>query len=203
MTKPIKAPPTVPYTYTKVRTKISDQEIAQAAYNAGFRGQALAIAVATAIGESHGNTTALNDRGEFSVGLWQINVNGYLVSRLKRWDITSWQQLWDPEINARAAYSLSNGGKKFTPWSIYKHGAHLKYMDRAIAATNLINQPITAPGGTSTIIPQPPTQVTDPSVLPVGQTSVSSSSTLILLFAIVGVVIIVGVMMLMKQQSNG
>jgi hypothetical protein len=147
-------PPTAPYSgYSdRTRTTLSDQQIAQAAYNAGFRGTALSTAVAIALAESHGNTTALNDHGEFSVGMFQINVNGYLGSRLHQWGFSSWQDLWDPNKNAQAAYKISGGGQHFGAWSTYKHGTYLKYTSRANAAAKQVDPnagPIAVPVGYS------------------------------------------------------
>lgn len=134
--------PTAPYNYTKVTTKISDQQIAQVAYNAGFRGEALVTAVTIALGESHGNTTALNDHGEFSVGLWQVNVNGYLVARLRQYGLVSWQDLWDPQNNANAAYKISGGGRHWGAWSVYNHGIMTRkpeLVNRAITAAKQVD----------------------------------------------------------------
>jgi hypothetical protein len=143
--KPLKSPPTAPYVVpNRGRTTLTDAELAQAAYNAGFRGQSLTTAIAVALAESHANTTALNDHGEFSVGMFQINVNGYLANRLKRWGFSSWMDLWDPEKNAAAAYDISHQGQNFGLWSTYKHGTYLKYMTRAQAAANSVGQ-----GGTT------------------------------------------------------
>ena len=192
-------PPSAPYDYTKSRTTVSDQQIAQSAYNAGFRGQSLVTAIAVAIGESHGNTTALADKGEFSVGLWQINVHGYLGDRLKKLGFSSWTDLYDPDKNARAAYMVSNGGKKFGAWSIYKHNAHLKYMDRATAAATTVNTPTPAVDGTTT--PHDagvPLTVTN---LPIAPVSVNSNGLLEIMIALVGIVIVV--VLIKTRSANG
>ncbi len=193
-------PPTAPYDYAKTRTVVSDQQIAQSAYNAGFRGPALITAIAVAIGESHGNTTALNDRNEFSVGLWQINVHGYLKQRLQQLGLVSWTDLYNPDNNAKAAYKISNGGKKFGAWSVYKHNGHLKYMDRATAAAATVNAPTPAVGGTTTI-----TQPHDAGVpvthgnLGIAPVSIHSTGLLEIMIAVVGIVIVA---VLIKTRSN-
>jgi hypothetical protein len=122
---------------------ISDTDIAKYARQAGFNGQALVTAVAIALAESGGNPNAINDgskRGtaEYSVGLWQINVGGYLRERLARWGLTTPSQLTNPSINAKAAYSISNGGKNWTPWSVYNHNSYQRYLPRAQAAVAAI-----------------------------------------------------------------
>jgi len=121
--------------------KLSDKEIAQTAYNAGFRGDALVKAVAIALGESGGDPSQVyqpslkgKHSAEFSVGLWQINVGGDLADRLTRWGLSSWRDLQNPATNAWAAYRLSKQGTDWTPWSVYNHGTYLKYVDRATVA---------------------------------------------------------------------
>jgi hypothetical protein len=207
MAKPIKAPPTAPYDVVKERNTISDVEIAQAAYNAGFRGTALATIVAIALGESHGNRTALNNRGEFSVGLWQINVNGYLKSRLTQWGFSSWQDLWIPDNAAKAAYSISNGGKRFGAWSIYKHNAHLKFMDRATAAANTVSNPQTVtPSGTTT---QPSYNkastyypITDPSPLPGSNVRLGTDPALVIIIAGALGALLIGIILLTRKRES-
>lgn len=203
MPKKHKSPPTAPYNVPdKGRTTITDTQIAQAAYDAGFRGNGLTTAIAIALAESHGNTTALNDHGEFSVGLWQINVNGYLSSRLKRWGLDSWIDLWDPLNNAKAAYALSGGGHRFGLWSTYKHGSYLKYMDRASAAAKTVNNPTpnsTTTGGTTSFTP--PAQVQRSNVLPPAIISVNQSSGVVpVVIAIAGLIMVA---VYLARRSNG
>lgn len=58
-------------------SKLSPAEIAQHAYDAGFRGDALTTAVAVAMAESSGDPRAHNDTyQDNSYGLWQINMLG-------------------------------------------------------------------------------------------------------------------------------
>jgi hypothetical protein len=61
--------------------------------------------------ESGGRTGALNDKGEHSIGLWQINV----ASDVRE---NKWGNLNDPEANARAAYEISRDGKDMRPWTV-------------------------------------------------------------------------------------
>lgn len=85
---------------------------AQAAYKAGFRGDALERMVAIAWRESRFNRQAKNFKyPDHSIGLWQIN---QLAHKGK---YGSDAALTDPDTNARAAWKISGGGKNFSPWS--------------------------------------------------------------------------------------
>lgn len=137
-------PPSAPYNYPeRSRQEATDKQLAQAAYNAGFRGDNLVKAVAIGLAESHGNVYALNNKSEFSVGVWQINLEGYLGKRLKRFGLGSWTDLYSLQNNANAAYNVSRGSH-FNMWSTYKHGTYLNYVDRANVAAQAITgqQPV-------------------------------------------------------------
>lgn len=110
--------------------KLGPPQIAQFARQAGFTGDALAIAVALAMAESSGDTKAthVNTDGSVDFGLWQINSvhKQYNPSRL----------LNEPLYNAQAAYGISGRGRSFTPWTTYNSGAYLKYFTPASALGN-------------------------------------------------------------------
>jgi hypothetical protein len=57
-------------------TVLSIREIYNAARDAGFDSHQAVTWTSIAMAESRGRTTALNSKGEHSVGLWQINVAG-------------------------------------------------------------------------------------------------------------------------------
>lgn len=206
MAKQIKQPPTAPYTVTKETNKLTDAEIAKAAYDAGFRGQALETAIAVAIAEAHGNRTALNNRGEFSVGLWQINVNGYLSKRLNQWGYDSWTDLYDPFNNASAAYKLSKGGSKWGLWSTYKHGSHLKYMERAATAAKTVNKepdnlekfPFLRPDPPNTRLSYIP-QVQPSNILPAASVKVSDPMVTIIIVGVIGI-IVAGILLMTRNK---
>lgn len=128
-------------------TTLSLEAVADAAYIAGFRGEALVTAVAVSCAEvtSH-DPDAHNDNpstGDDSWGLWQINYYGSLrPGRTKQFGPP--EGLRDPVANARAAYAISGGGNSFTPWSTYKAGSHKQYLDAARTAANTVS----ARGGT-------------------------------------------------------
>ena len=91
--------------------KLSIGQIYDAARDAGFTPEQAVTWTAIAMAESGGQTGALNDRGEYSVGLWQINVRADEGRR------TRYGDLHDPAANARAAYDLSHHGRDMRPWT--------------------------------------------------------------------------------------
>lgn len=98
-------------------------QIRAVASAAGFQGQDLDTAVAVAMAESSDNPDAAGDP-QFggSYGLWQINL---------RWhpQYTA-EQLDDPQTNANAAYAIyKEAGHSFIPWSTFKTGAYLRYLN--------------------------------------------------------------------------
>lgn len=111
--------------------RLSASQIAQHAYNAGFRGKALPLAVAVAMGESGGKTDARGDGG-WSIGLWQIYRKAHPQY--------SEAYLLDPANNAKAAFEVYNSaGQRFTPWTIYKNGVYLLYMSTAEVAAQRVD----------------------------------------------------------------
>lgn len=102
--------------------------------NAGFSGIDLITAVAIALAESSGNAGAYNPEiladtpsGEGSYGLWQIYSKAHPEF--------SREELFDPQSNANAAYSIyEQAGNSFSPWSTFKSSAYVKHLDAANAA---------------------------------------------------------------------
>lgn len=111
------------------------QNIATYAAQAGFVGNDLVTAVAIALAESSGNSRAYNPEaqagtpiGKGSYGLWQIYLNAHP-------EFTG-QDLYDPQTNANAAFSVySNAGSSFSPWNTYKNGAYQSQLAVAQAQT--------------------------------------------------------------------
>ena len=91
-------------------TVLSIREIYNAARDAGFDSHQAVTWTSIAMAESRGRTTALNSKGEHSVGLWQINVAGGVRKN-------KWGDLHDPENNAKAAYEISRQGRDMRPWT--------------------------------------------------------------------------------------
>ncbi|MET0235456.1 MAG: transglycosylase SLT domain-containing protein [Kibdelosporangium sp.] len=114
-------------------SKLSAEEIARYARDAGFSGQGLTIAVAVALAESAGDPRAHNsDPPDDSYGLWQINMLGALgPERRRQHDLRSNDELFDPAVNAKAANVISGDGKSWTPWSTYTNGAYKKFLGKA------------------------------------------------------------------------
>lgn len=113
---------------------------AAAAYNAGFRGEDLVTMVAIAMAESAGNPNARYNpnggTGEDSYGLWQINMDpSYRDGRLKQLGLTDPKQLWDPNVNAKAAKTIW-GSQGWGAWSTYTSGKYKQYLDAARAAVS-------------------------------------------------------------------
>ncbi len=124
---------------------LTPKQIAQYAYDAGFRGQALTTAVAVALAESSGNPHSHNAvPPDDSYGLWQINMLGALgPDRRADFHLKSDAELFDPAVNARAAYSISSHGTSFGPWTTYTSGAYRDHLGAARKAA----QAVTADGG--------------------------------------------------------
>lgn len=105
-----------------MNTTLTPQQIAQYAYNAGFRGRALDQAVFIALAESAGRVDAYNPelgagtkKGSGSRGLWQI------YGAAHPWANNN--AIFDPQANANAAYRVFvEAGNRFTPWSTYNKG---------------------------------------------------------------------------------
>lgn len=111
--------------------------VAQEAYQAGFRGQALQTATAIALAESSGNPQAVNasDPNGGSYGLWQINgVHAPGGTATPAWE----RQMFNPANNAAEAFAVSSQGTNFQPWSTYTSGAYRQYLPVASDAANQV-----------------------------------------------------------------
>lgn len=117
---------------------LSPEQIARHAYDAGFRGDDLAIAVAVALAESTGDPRAHNPvPPDNSYGLWQINMIGALgPERRRQYGLDANRDLFDPAVNAKVANKISSDGNNWTPWSTYTNGAYRRHLDRAERAAD-------------------------------------------------------------------
>jgi cell wall-associated NlpC family hydrolase len=88
---------------------LSAVEIYRYARLAGFSPDQAVTMTAIALAESGGNTDAHNPHGENSQGLWQVNAAAHP-------DLAG-QNLYDPLVNARAAFEVSQGGQDVSPWT--------------------------------------------------------------------------------------
>ena len=125
-------------------SNLSAAQIASYAANAGFTGEDLATAVAIALAESSGNPNAYNAEeaagtplGQGSFGLWQIYV--YANPQF------AGSNLYDPQTNANAAYTLYEAAGGFSPWATYNSGAYTADLASAEAAANALPASL-APG---------------------------------------------------------
>jgi hypothetical protein len=98
---------------------------------AGFSGDALVAWGAIAGAESGWNPMTHNAKPpDNSYGLWQINMLGGLgPSRRKQFGLSSNDALYDPATNARAAWSISGGGRNARPWSTWQNGSAERFVD--------------------------------------------------------------------------
>jgi hypothetical protein len=142
---------------------LSADAVAGYAYGAGFRGDALATIVAVTAIESmvNGipwNTDAVGDQNRAgerapggrtwgpSIGLGQVRSIVEESGSGRTRDAT---RLPDPAFNLRSCYRISAGGSTFRPWSVFKSGAHRRYLDEARAAANAVTARGGNPGGSS------------------------------------------------------
>lgn len=116
---------------------LSPATIARYAYAAGFRGQALTIAIAIALAESsgdrfaRGDTSLANSTWGSSIGLWQVRS---LKAEYGSGGVRDAFRLTDPAFNAKSAFSISGGGTNFNPWTQFKNGTYQRFMGQAQAA---------------------------------------------------------------------
>lgn len=142
---------------------LTPAQLEQLAYNAGFRGNDLRMAVAVAIGESGGNPMAYNPEaaagtraGSGSRGLWQIYGTAHPQYNNS--------QTFDPQTNANAAYTVyRNAGSSFRPWSVWLNGSAQRIaqslnLPGVKGITSVTTTPTTST--TTTKTPAPSTSVT-------------------------------------------
>lgn len=100
---------------------LTPNQVRAIAYQAGFRGQGLNTAVQVAGAESARIPTNRYAPGpqEDSRGLWQINIAPTANPRYAS------ANLYNPLVNARIAYAMSQGGKNWSPWTTYTSGKYL------------------------------------------------------------------------------
>ncbi|MFV0458447.1 MAG: NlpC/P60 family protein [Actinomycetales bacterium] len=147
------------------------EQIFAAARAAGFTPEQAATWTAIALAESGGRTSALNDQGEHSMGLWQINVDPAVRPNV-------WGNLNDPTVNARAAYDISRRGTDMRPWTTThdsnKGTSHdyRMYLDDVQAATGVAGDA----GGVSGYHAPAPADAGDPPNQQVGPTGLVATT---------------------------
>jgi hypothetical protein len=111
---------TVSKTKYDANDMLTAQELKDVLYSVGFRGKDLKEAWAIAMKESNGRPMAHNrnaSTGDDSYGLFQINMIGSLgPSRLDKFNLKSYTDLYDPVVSAEIAYFMSDGGQNWSAW---------------------------------------------------------------------------------------
>ena len=99
---------------------LSDEDLSQLLYCAGFKGRDLTEAWAVAKKESNGRPLAFNGNhktGDSSYGMFQINMIDALgPDRRTKFDLESNAELFNPVKNAEIAYYMTSGGDDWSSW---------------------------------------------------------------------------------------
>ena len=99
---------------------LTDEELVTLLTTVGFEGSGLKKAWAIAKRESNGRPLAYDGNkktGDNSYGLFQINMIGDLgPERLKKFNLKSNKELFDPVTNAEITYYMTDGGSDWSSW---------------------------------------------------------------------------------------
>lgn len=135
---------------------MSKEDIARAALQAGATPQEAAILTAIAMPESSGNPYAHNPNrktGDNSYGLWQINMLGRMgPERMRQFGLSSYNDLFDPVTNAKAALQLLRGKRGLKNWTTYTSG---KFRPYYTTAANIVNSLVKNPDAVKAPITMP------------------------------------------------
>ncbi len=118
-------------------SNLSISQLIQYIQQAGFSGQGLQNAAAVALAESGGNPQGCPN-GSVDRGAFQIN-NCYHP------EVTD-TCAFDPNCAAKAAFTISNGGTDFSPWSTFTSGKYQQFISQvqgALGSSN--NTPTNSP----------------------------------------------------------
>ena len=100
--------------------KLTKTELVELLSAVGFKGKALREAWAVTMKESCGNPLSHNGNrktGDNSYGLFQVNMLGLMgEERRDKFNLDYNAELFDPVVNAKVAYHMSNGGKDWSAW---------------------------------------------------------------------------------------
>jgi hypothetical protein len=125
------------------RKALTPAEIAAYVRKAGYPEHLIPTKVAIAMAESSGNPFAHNpnaNTGDNSYGLFQINMLGGMgPERRKQFGISSNDQLFNPELNAKAAKQIFDS-QGLNAWSVYKSGKYKDFMVEAEKAAKASGQ---------------------------------------------------------------
>lgn len=113
--QPLRKP--VPKKWYAGKKILSDVELSYLLYQAGFRGKEHRLAWIVAMGESTGKPKAFN--GHCCYGLFQINMSGALkADRLEKYKLKSVAALYNPLVNSKVAFKMSNKGTNWSAWTV-------------------------------------------------------------------------------------
>jgi hypothetical protein len=103
-------------------TELSASELADLLKLVGFEGKSLRVAWAVVMKESRGHPLSHNTNtstGDNSYGLFQINMIGDLGAvRRDKFGIQKNSELFDPVVNAQAAFYMTARGTNFGSWGL-------------------------------------------------------------------------------------
>lgn len=144
------------------RTTLSYAQILKIALDAGFRrdgsgsvlGDSAHTITAIALAESSGDTQAVGPQtvGADARGLLQINMT---VHGTAHGGPVTLDCAYTPACAMLFAYRLSQGGRNFTPWTVFKTGAYKRFLQPKTEpdAANVGGDPKTGGGGAGTALP--------------------------------------------------
>ena len=122
-------------------------QVARISHDAGFSGEALVVAVAIAKGESGFRTDAVGDTGITdetwgpSIGLYQVrSLHAERGTGGERDELAN----LDPGHNAASAFSISNGGRNFRPWSVFTAGIFQRHLEAVRPACMAVDATVPA-----------------------------------------------------------
>jgi hypothetical protein len=99
---------------------LNDKQLKELLWAVGFEGKKLKEAWAIAKKESNGRPFAFNGNtstGDSSYGIFQINMLGILgPDRREKFELDHNADLFNPVLNAKIAFHMSNGGQNWSAW---------------------------------------------------------------------------------------
>lgn len=122
----VAAPVVDPLVKYKNAKELTQEELIELLAAVGFEGKGLRTAWAVVMKESRGHPTSHNNNistGDNSYGLFQINMIGgmghdRLVKFQERFGITAKADLFNPVVNAQAAYYMTKQGTDWGSWGL-------------------------------------------------------------------------------------
>jgi Lysozyme like domain len=110
---------------------ISYKEMTDALRDAGFHGIQIPVMIAIALAESGGDSSTVGDTGK-SYGLWQI----YQPVWGKQYPVNC---ATNTKCAAKAAWEISQHGKSFNPWTVFRAAVDPMSLDPSLRANKFTN----------------------------------------------------------------